>query len=176
MSIATRTGDDGTTALMFGRRVSKTHPRVETCGTVDELNVFLGVARASLEEEWLQNELEQTQRELIGLMGELAVAKEDADRYQKAGYSMLEVIALQRLDSGIARMEEGLPKPEGWVLPGQNRSGAQIEMARVACRRAERQVVRLRESGEPVTDLMLSYLNRLADFLWLAARWMEKKS
>lgn len=176
MSIATRTGDDGTTALMFGRRVSKTHPRVEAYGTVDELNVFLGVARANLTEEWLRTELEQTQRELIGLMGELAVAPEDANRYQEAGFKKLEAVALQRLDSGIARMEKGLPKPEGWVLPGQNASGAQMEMARVACRRAERQVVRLRENGEMVADLVLSYLNRLADFLWLAARWAEKKS
>src|ERR1041385_8117742 len=98
MSIATRTGDDGTTALMYGRRVPKTHPRVEANGTIDELNVALGVARASASDEWLRGELLATQKELIDVMGELAIAPEDLKRYENDGF--------KRVTPAMTRSEE----------------------------------------------------------------------
>jgi cob(I)alamin adenosyltransferase len=88
VSIATKTGDDGTTALMYGRRVPKTHPRVETYGTVDELNAALGLARASAEHDFVRNNLLVIQKDLIVLMGELCVQPEDLPRYIKDGRSM----------------------------------------------------------------------------------------
>ena len=89
MSIITKTGDDGTTALMYNRRVSKTDPRVEAYGTVDELNTALGMARSLLSEQALQNELLAVQKDLVTVMGELATLPEDRARYVKDGYGIL---------------------------------------------------------------------------------------
>jgi hypothetical protein len=89
MSIVTKTGDKGTTALMYGRRVSKCHPRVEAYGCVDELNTALGMARASAQHEFLQTNLLVIQKDLVTLMGELATAVEDLPRYVKDGYTLV---------------------------------------------------------------------------------------
>jgi cob(I)alamin adenosyltransferase len=161
---------------MFGRRISKNHPRVEAYGTVDELSAALGLARALLEEGWLQGEIRKTQVELIGLMGALAVDEADGARYAEAGYAKLEPEALARLDQVVAELEQKLPKPTGWALAGETVSAGALEVARTVCRRAERRLVALQEGGAQGLDLPLAYLNRLADFLWLAARWAEKKS
>ncbi len=85
MSIVTRTGDDGTTALMYGRRVPKSHPRVEAYGTVDELNAALGLARATVEQNFVSQNLLAIQQDLVVLMGELCVQPEDLQRYLKDG-------------------------------------------------------------------------------------------
>src|SRR2546425_10783890 len=87
MSIVTKTGDDGTTALMFNRRVAKSDPRVEACGSVDELNAALGVARATAEHPFVRDHLLAIQKDLIILMGELRTLPEDMPRYVKAGFS-----------------------------------------------------------------------------------------
>src|SRR5437868_14165787 len=86
MSIVTKTGDSGTTALMFNRRVSKTHPRIEACGGVDELNAALGLARATAEEAFVREHLLAIQKDLITLMGELATVSEDLPRLSPAGF------------------------------------------------------------------------------------------
>src|ERR1700749_4939229 len=89
VSIVTKTGDKGTTALMYGRRVPKNHPRVEAYGAVDELNAALGLARATAEEELVRENLLRIQKDLIALMGELATASEDLPRYVKDGFPQL---------------------------------------------------------------------------------------
>lgn len=173
MSIATRTGDQGETALMFNKRVPKDHPRVETYGTLDELNAALGMAKASTTESITRNELEQIQKDLVAIMGQLAVREEDADRYQKAGYPSYAPEMLQKLDDGVARIESASLRFDGWATPGANPHAASLDMARTICRRAERRVCSLdRESGADLTPI-LQYLNRLSDYLWLLARQAE---
>src|ERR1044072_2940161 len=118
MSIATRTGDDGTTALMYNRRVSKTHPRVQACGAVDELNAALGTARAGAGDEWLRAELLAIQKQLIVLMGELATAQEDLQRYASDGYHLVKSEMTDRLDGLVKHIESQKVSFKGWATPG----------------------------------------------------------
>lgn len=173
MSIATRTGDDGETGLMYNRRVRKHDVRVEAYGTVDELNAFLGVARARVGDAWAVRMILETQRELVLLMGELAVLPEDMDRYLER-YTLLGEGALARLD-GVVRQVEGKGlRFEGWATPGDTVAAGHLDAARTVCRRAERRVAALAEVA-PVRPLVMAYLNRLADCLWLLARQEETR-
>ena len=105
MSIATRTGDDGTTALMYQRRVPKTHPRVEACGAIDELNAALGVARASASDKWIATELLAVQHQLIIVMGELATTQQDLERYVRDGFSLVTSAMTEKLDGLVKQFE-----------------------------------------------------------------------
>ncbi len=176
MSIATRTGDDGSTSLMFGRRLSKSHPRVVAYGNIDELNSVLGLARASTTDTWIGRVLLETQKELVGLMGELAVDVIDGERYRKAGYACVEPEHLKRLDGVVAELEGREITFDGWATPGENMHSAALDMARSVCRRSERGVVSLIETNEKVNSLALKYLNRLSDVLWLLARYEETQT
>ena len=98
MSIVTKTGDKGTTALMYGRRVSKSHPRVEAYGTVDELNAAIGLARASATHDFIRANLLGIQKDLVTLMGELATGVEDLPRYVKDGYTLVTSAMTQTTD------------------------------------------------------------------------------
>jgi cob(I)alamin adenosyltransferase len=173
MSIATRTGDDGTTALMYGRRVPKTHPRVEANGALDELNAALGVARAGANEEWLCSELLAVQKQLVDVMGELATAPEDLKRYENDGFKRITPVMTVRLDELVKNLEAQKISFKGWATPGATPLAAALDVARTACRRAERRVCTLRENGEPFNAEILVFLNRLSDVLWLMARWVE---
>ena len=174
MSISTKTGDGGSTALMYGRRVSKDHPRVDAYGSVDELNAALGLAR-SMAQKVERKLLEKIQRALVGLMGELAVAPEDLHRYEADGYARLMEEDLALLDQEIERMEKAAPKASGWSTPGGSTAGAALDLARTVCRRAEREVWRLEKSQGNIRSLIPRYLNRLSDFLWLLERATETK-
>ena len=176
MSIATRTGDDGTTALMYGRRVPKTHPRVEANGTIDELNAALGVARAAATDEWLRGELFITQKQLVDVMGEIATAPEDLGRYARDGYTIITPAMTARLDELVKNLEAQKISFKGWATPGATPLAAALDLARTACRRAERRVCAIREIGEPVNAEIVIYLNRLSDVLWLFARWVETQA
>src|SRR5436190_5456220 len=101
MSIVTKTGDDGSTALMYGRQVSKCHPRVEAYGAVDELNAALGLARASTNHTFLQEHMELIQKDLVTLMGELATAVEDLPRYVKDGFSLVGSAMTTKLEVAV---------------------------------------------------------------------------
>src|SRR6185436_1746436 len=105
MSIVTKTGDQGTTGLMYNRRVSKFHPRIEACGAVDELNAALGMARAAMEDPLVKNRLEMIQKELVALMGELATLQEDSERYLKDGYPVLTAELTKRLETWVKEIE-----------------------------------------------------------------------
>ena len=137
------------TALMYGRRVSKCHPRVEAYGCVDELNTALGLARASAQHDFISANLLVIQKDLVSVMGELATAVEDLPRYIKDGYS---------------------------ATPGSCMNSAALDVARTVCRRAERRVCALHESEQLHNAEIIIYLNRLADLLWLMARWVETQS
>ena len=175
MSISTKTGDRGSTALMYGRRVSKDHPRVDAYGSVDELNAALGLAR-SLARQPVKDLLEKIQKALVGLMGELAVAPEDLHRYESDGYARLKDEDLDLLDRKIEQMEKAAPKAIGWSTPGGSTAGSALDLARTVCRRAEREVWKLEKAQGNIRSLIPRYLNRLSDCLWLMERATETKA
>ncbi len=170
MSIVTRTGDAGTTALMFNRRVSKCHPRVEACGTVDELNAALGVAKAASPDSGAREGIGSIQHDLISLMGELATAVEDLKQYVQHGYPTVTPATTQRLDAWVQKLESKQPGFAGWAIPGENPCSAALDLARTVCRRAERRACELQETGQLQNPEIIVYLNRLSDLLWLLAR------
>lgn len=175
MSIVTKTGDQGTTALMYNRRVAKSHPRVEASGAIDELNAALGVARATLSPGELADRILTIQKELISLMGEIATLPEDGDRYSKDGYSRVEPEMTLRLEQHVKEVEARKLTFKGWAIPGANPTAAALDLARTICRRAERTVCALKEASEPLNPEIVIYLNRLSDLLWLWAREAELK-
>lgn len=175
MSIVTKSGDKGTTALMYGRRVSKCHPRVEAYGCVDELNAALGLARAASEHDFVGGNLLLIQKDLVLLMGELATAVEDLPRYVKDGYTLVTSQMTHKLDALVKEIESQKVSFKGWATPGANPSSATLDVARTVCRRAERRVCALQESDQLQNAEIIIYLNRLADLLWLFARWVETR-
>jgi cob(I)alamin adenosyltransferase len=175
MSIVTKGGDKGTTGLMYNRRVSKHHPRVEAYGAVDELNAALGLARASARHPFVRDNLLVIQQDLVVLMGELATAVEDLPRYVKDGYSLVTSVMTHKLDALVKEIEGQNISYRGWATPGQCLLSAALDLARTTCRRAERRVVALQEADQLQNDEIIIYLNRLADLLWLFARWVETR-
>lgn len=173
MSIVTKTGDDGTTGLMYNRRVRKTCPQVEAYGAVDELNAALGLARAHLADPHLKSRILSLQKELINLMGELATASADYERYKKDGYGQVTADMVAELEKWVTAIETKGNTFKGWAMPGGNLAAAALDVARVTCRRAERQAWALKEAGDLPNAHLLVYLNRLADLLWLLAREAE---
>ena len=177
MSIATKTGDGGTTALMFNRRVSKSDIRVATYGACDELNVAIGMARAWNDDAFITQPLEDIQKELVTLMGELAVAEDDRARYVEKGYKLVGPEMAARLTALVDDLEKNHKISfKHWATPGSTKGSAMLDAMRVACRRAERAVCMMREAGFPVSDGIVHYLNRLSDLAWLYARYVETKA
>jgi cob(I)alamin adenosyltransferase len=176
MSIATRTGDNGTTGLMYNRRVSKCHPRVEAYGTVDELNAALGLARASAQQAFVADNLLVIQKDLVTLMGELATGTDDLPRYAKDGFTLVSAELTAKLNKLVAEIEAQSVTFKGWATPGATLNSAALDVARTVCRRAERRVCALHEVGQLHNPEIIIYLNRLADLLWLFARWVETKA
>lgn len=173
MSIVTKTGDSGTTALMYGRRVPKSHPRVEAYGTMDELNSALGLARATAEGGFIRENLLPIQKDLVSLMGELSVWPEDLGRYVKDGYPVVTPQMTAKLDVLVRDIEARNVSFKDWATPGATLNAAALDMARTVCRRAERRVCTLQEGGGVKNPEILTYLNRLSDLLWLMARQVE---
>ncbi len=173
MSIATKGGDGGTTALMYGQRVPKNHPRVEACGAVDELNAALGLVRATNASSQLKEQIKLVQQNLILLMGELATPLDQLPRYHRDGYKVLTPDLTVPLDQAIKELESQKISFAGWATPGANLAAASLDLARTACRRAERRVCDLQEQRELQNPELLVYLNRLSDLLWLWARKAE---
>jgi cob(I)alamin adenosyltransferase len=176
MSIVTKTGDGGTTGLMYGRRAPKNHPRVEACGAIDELNAALGMARATATENFVSENLFSIQKDLILLMGEVGVLTEDLPRYVKDGYSLVTPEMTAKLEKLVKEIESQNVSFKGWATPGAIPQSGTLDVARTVCRRAERRVYDLQSSGELKNGEILIFLNRLSDLLWLFARWTEAKS
>jgi cob(I)alamin adenosyltransferase len=175
MSIVTKRGDRGMTALMYNRQVPKCHPRVETYGAVDELNAALGLARAAAADDHLRERLTSLQKDLVLLMGELATAMEDLPRYVKDGHLLVTPVLTATLEEWIKELEAANVPAKGWATPGANTASASLDLARTICRRAERRVCALQEAGQLDNPEIVIYLNRLSDLLWLLARWGEAK-
>jgi len=173
--ITTRGGDLGETSLLFGRRVRKTHPRVCANGSLDELNVALGYARTALAESHDYGLiLRSIQQCLIGLMGQIAVEGNEMDRYKKAGFASLNASDLEKADQWVKEHEALGMVFKGWVMPGDDPRTVHFEAARVATRRAERELVKILDIPESVPEFALAWLNRCSDLFWLMARALER--
>ena len=171
MKIYTRTGDDGDTSLFDGTRVKKSDARVDAYGEIDELNAWLGLAGASRLDPDLDSEIVHIQRDLFALGAQLAdPANKIADRVTKATLGDDDVVRLERL---IDRLEMELPPLRRFILAGGTPAGAALHAARTVCRRAERRMVSL----EPRVDAMLlRYVNRLSDLLFVLARAVNHRA
>ena len=166
MKIYTKTGDDGSTGLLGPGRVGKDHPRIEAYGSVDELNATIGLARAVKLNSRLDAQLAAVQDDLFALGSALA-DPDPAGPFHHAVSSS----RVHRLESQIDAMESELPPLTQFILPGGSPSSAQIHLARVTCRRAERLVVALSHlHGEDVPEPLIVYLNRLSDYLFVMSR------
>src|SRR5262245_17564156 len=168
--VYTHTGDDGTTALGAGQRVPKESLRIESYGTVDELNSCVGVAIAGGLEPTLAAELTRIQNELFHLGSDLCVPEEDKAKRPVPKIEQRNVDALEKL---MDRLSESLPPLENFVLPGGSPGAARLHVARAVCRRAERIVVALSRE-EKVGAHTIPYLNRLSDALFVMARWEDR--
>jgi cob(I)alamin adenosyltransferase len=172
-SIATRKGDDGTTSLLYGQRVTKDHPQIEAVGTLDEFNAALGAAKAACPDAARREELERIQKELVALMGEVACSEADLARYAASKFEKIDESRLARIDAGVAALEAQNIRFDGWATPGANAHAAALDVARTTARRAERRLIALAHHGRVVRPLLLQYLNRVSDLLWLMARQAE---
>lgn len=179
MSITTKRGDRGSTELLFGHCVLKSHPRIHALGAVDELNAALGLVRVTAKTGIVLENVPKLQSELIGLMGELAAPRGEEERHAETHSQRIDAASVERLDELVETMErQGALKFEGWVLPGAGGSisGAHCDVARTVCRRAERAVMDLHDTADAVRNAeIVRYLNRLSDVLWLMARMEERK-
>ncbi len=173
-SIATRKGDDGTTGLLYGQRIPKDHPQAETVGALDELNAAIGLAKAYCSAAARRAELERIQKDLVALMGEIACAESDAGRYAESKFAKVDEAALAVLDAGVTAIEARQPKFAGWATPGANPHAAALDVARTLARRAERRMVTLHTNGRTLRPVLLQYVNRVSDLLWLMAREAEQ--
>lgn len=166
MKIYTKTGDDGTTGLLAGPRVSKDHVRVEACGGVDELNAHLGLARSTRLPAEIERLLSRVQHELFDVGAELACPHPEA-----YGLPMVDHAMIETLEREIDEFDGRLPPLKQFILPGGAETSALLHVARTVCRRAERRVVTLYQSDPVhVSDNVVGYLNRLGDLLFLLAR------
>ena len=178
--VYTRTGDDGTTGVVGGKRVRKDSPRIAAYGDVDELNSVLGVVRADLADgehaksadaQSLDRTLAFVQQELFDLGSELATPKEA----EYEGMIRMGDENVKRLEGFIDALQPDLAPLKSFILPGGGRAGALLHVARTVCRRAERLVTPLVAAGE-TSPWTARYLNRLADLLFVQARWIAAKT
>ena len=168
MSISTKRGDAGQTGLAGGIRVSKSHVRVEAYGTVDELNASLGLARSFCQDEELRNKTFAIQKELFRVGSALATPPESRKDQVPVTQEMVDALTEE-----VHKIESIEGMLSDWSISGDHTAAAAYDVSRTVCRRAERNVVRLVEAGEAVEPLVLTYLNRLSDLLWLYGRKLE---
>ena len=172
MKIYTRTGDRGETGLFDGTRVPKSDARVDAYGEVDELNALIGVVRAGRPDADIDEALGCLQRDLFALGARLAdPAERIADRVKKASLTAEDVT---QLETWIDRFEADLPPLRRFILPGGSAPGATLHLARTVCRRAERRIVGL--GPDAVDPVLVAYVNRLSDLLFVMARLVNKRA
>jgi cob(I)alamin adenosyltransferase len=172
MKIYTKTGDDGSTGLYGGERVSKDHPRIATCGALDELNAALGAVLCMALERDTATILAKVQNDLFTLGAELATPSDHAGKLsaRSPGVSDEDIAALEH---AIDVKEAVLPPLKQFILPGGSEIAARLHSARAVCRRAERALITLHRD-HPVRDAILIYVNRLSDLLFVLARFANQ--
>ena len=162
MKIYTRTGDSGETSLFGGSRVAKDDPRIEAYGTIDELNSAIGVARATWPSSSIDKQLDAIQSDLFDIGAHLAAPG-------NTRFAGVEPRRIEELERAIDAMESELQPLTNFIIPGGSLAAAELHIARTVCRRAERRVVALEDN--PAT---VAYLNRLSDYLFVAARYANR--
>ena len=172
MRIYTRTGDDGTTGLLFGGRLPKDAPVISACGDVDEAQAALGLVRSAVERGTeVDAFLVALQREMWVLMAELSTALENRHKL-RAGETLVTSAMVEGLEALIDELAARADPPTEFVVPGQTAAAAFLDLARTIVRRAERHSLAVAADG----SLVVPYLNRLSDLLWTMARWQEGES
>lgn len=169
MKIYTKTGDKGKTSLIGGTKVAKSHLRIETYGTVDELNSWLGLVNDYMEETAVKTLIREIQDRLFTVGASLAT---DPDKDTKMKIPDLHEADVQVLENSIDQMNTVLPEMKFFVLPGGHKAVSHCHIARCVCRRAERLCVNMQEQDMHVEPLVLQYLNRLSDYLFVLARYV----
>ncbi|MGD0447962.1 MAG: cob(I)yrinic acid a,c-diamide adenosyltransferase [Candidatus Dormibacteria bacterium] len=172
-SIATRWGDGGETNLLYGGRVAKDDPHAEACGAVDEAVSALGVARAQEGDRERAERLLALQRDLFTVGAELATGLGERAHLERH-FATVTGAMVEGLDAQLAELEERVPLPPGFVVPGGTVVAASIDLARTLVRRAERRAVSLQRAGLLENGEVLRYLNRLSDLLFMLARDAEQ--
>ena len=166
--IYTKTGDGGTTSLVGGVRVSKTHARLEAYGTVDELNSFIGLLIVQVSDAAIRNQLEYVQHRLFAVGSYLATDRTETVLHEA---SMIPPECIAFLEQAIDEADESLPPLKGFVLPGGGQASALCHVCRTVCRRAERRILELEETGICELDANVKrFINRLSDYLFILAR------
>ncbi|SHI38179.1 cob(I)alamin adenosyltransferase [Mesonia phycicola] len=176
MKIYTKTGDKGKTGLFGGTRIPKHHIRIDSYGTVDELNAYIGLIKDQNIEKYFKENLYQIQHQLFTIGAELAT--DPAKAKLKNGKERLDIEKVQQkeiefLEQEIDRMNEDLPEMTHFILPGGHTTVSYCHIARCVCRRAERLCTALYQE-EPFDEFILQYLNRLSDYLFVLARMLSK--
>ena len=166
--IYTKTGDKGTTSLIGGTKISKSNIRIESYGTVDELNSWIGVIRDHITEALLREQLKEIQDRLFTIGSALAC---DPDKETKLKIPDLHQGDIEFLEKAIDGMNESLPEMKAFILPGGHPAVSFAHVARCVCRRAERICVAMQDEGMEMEALVLQYLNRLSDYLFIVARY-----
>ena len=168
MKIYTKTGDKGTTSLIGGTKVSKAHLRIEAYGTVDELNSYTGLCKDLIQDNNSKTVLQEIQDRLFTIGSALAC---DPQKETKIKIPDLKEEDINLLENEIDRMNEILPPMKSFILPGGHPSISHLHIARCICRRAERCCVRLESEQNEVAPIIIKYLNRLSDYLFMLARY-----
>ncbi len=168
MKIYTKKGDTGTTSLIGGTRVPKNHIKIEAYGTIDELNSWLGVLKDCSNRNYYKNFIEDIQNQLFNIGSLLAEDKENS----KMKLPDINEVVIQNMENNIDQLDSILPPLKNFVLPGGNIHNSYAHVARCVCRRAERNVVELSQLEE-VNPLILKFLNRLSDWLFVYARFIS---
>lgn len=166
--IYTKTGDGGKTSLIGGTKVLKSHLRIESYGAIDELNSYIGLVNDLLSRKDLSILLREIQDRLFTIGSSLAC---DPDKESALKIPDLHVADIERLENEIDRMNESLPEMRSFILPGGHVTISHIHIARCICRRAERCCVNLQSQDSFVDPLVLQYINRLSDYLFVLARY-----
>jgi cob(I)alamin adenosyltransferase len=175
-AVATGKGDDGSTGLLYGGRIAKDDPRTEAYGTVDEAVAALGLARIELTTAGLTELAESVlrwQRELFVVGAQLSTNPEAIDRLED-GVTRVSEEMLEGVEAELARWESVVEMPREFVVPGETRASAALEVARTVLRRAERRIIALERNVELATGWTVPYINRLADLVWVLARAAEQ--
>lgn len=167
--IYTKTGDKGTTSLIGGTKVSKAHDRIEAYGTVDELNSYIGLCRDLIQDEHTKNILKELQDRLFTIGSALACDPAKETKMKIPDLTLEDVLLLE---NEMDRMDATLPPLHFFILPGGHPTVSHIHIARCVCRRTERLVVALLVSGEPHDNLIVQYVNRLSDYLFMLGRYI----
>ncbi|MBM3941746.1 MAG: cob(I)yrinic acid a,c-diamide adenosyltransferase [SAR202 cluster bacterium] len=172
--IYTKFGDKGETSLLYGGRVSKNNPHSEAYGVTDEAVSAMGLARALSQDQRVKEILRELQKELFTIAAELATDPEKYEMFKQHFKPVTEQM-VENLENTIDSLEQGVEMPKVFILPGGSPASSAIDLARTIVRTGERRVVALREAGKLTNELVIQYLNRLGDLLFVLARYEDRE-